>query len=107
MVSIMNGQRMGGGFYMAPNGDTGDGTFNLIIAASASKARIFGLIPHFMNGTQEGQPEISISMAQNLTVTAMKGTMPAHCDGETLCYAGQKLSIEIIPQAIDFITILE
>ncbi|MCX7682931.1 MAG: YegS/Rv2252/BmrU family lipid kinase, partial [Anaerolineae bacterium] len=32
MVSIMNGRRMGGGFYMAPDGEPDDGRFDLCIA---------------------------------------------------------------------------
>ncbi|NOY98654.1 MAG: diacylglycerol kinase family lipid kinase [Chloroflexi bacterium] len=104
LVSVMNGRRMGGGFYMAPQGDPGDGWFDLCIAEEASQLRIFGLIPHFLEGTQTSQPEIKTAQARKVTVTALKGTLPAHCDGETLCYAGQELSIELIPQALDFIT---
>jgi len=44
MISIMNGRRMGGGFFFAPTGDPGDGWFDLCIARTASRLRIFGLI---------------------------------------------------------------
>jgi hypothetical protein len=37
-------------------------------------------------------------------VVAEQGTLPVHCDGETVCYAGQELTIEILPAQIDFIT---
>jgi len=104
MTSIMNGQRMGGGFYMAPNGDPGDGWLDLCIAASASKLRIFQLITFFMKGTQATQPEVKTARARKISITALKGTMPAHCDGETLCYEGTKLDIELFPQQIEFIT---
>jgi YegS/Rv2252/BmrU family lipid kinase len=104
MVSIMNGQRMGGGFFMAPDGLPHDGTFDLCIAGTAGKFRILQLLPTFMNGTQATQPEITTGRARKITITALKETLPAHCDGETLCEAGQTLSIEIVPQAIEFIT---
>lgn len=104
MVSIMNGQRMGGGFYMAPKGDPGDGWFDLCIAEEASQLRIFQLISYFMKGTQATQKEIKTGRARKITVTALKGTLPAHCDGETLCYAGQELTMSIIPKAIEFVT---
>jgi diacylglycerol kinase (ATP) len=107
MVSIMNGQRMGGGFFMAPHGKPGDGKFDLCVASSPGKLRIFQLITYFMKGTQATQPEITTAQARKVTVTALKGTLPAHCDGETLCYAGQELTMEIIPQALDFITMAE
>lgn len=107
MVSIMNGQRMGGGFFMAPQGKPGDGKFDLCIASSANKLRILQLIPFFIKGTQASQPEIATAQALKVTVTALQGTLPAHCDGETLCYAGQELTMEIIPQALDVISIAE
>ncbi len=104
MVSIMNGQRMGGGFYMAPNGSPTDGELDLCIASEAPKLRIFQLINFFLSGTQAGQPEIKTGRTKKISIKAIKGTLPAHCDGETLCYEGEQLDIEIIPQALEFIT---
>lgn len=106
MVSIMNGQRMGGGFFMAPDGLPYDNTFDLCIAGAPGKFRILQLLPTFMNGTQATQPEIKTGRAGKVTVTALKGTLPAHCDGETLCKEGQSLSIEIVHHALEFITAL-
>jgi len=104
MVSIMNGQRMGGGFFMAPDGLPYDNTFDLCIAGAPGKFRVLQLLPTFMNGTQATQPEIRMDRAQKVTVTALKGTLPAHCDGETLCKEGQSLSLELVPHALEFIT---
>jgi diacylglycerol kinase (ATP) len=107
MVSIMNGKRMGGGFYMAPDGQPGDGIFDLCIAETASKARIFGLIPHFIKGSQASQKEIKMVRSQRVKVAALEGAFPAHCDGETLCHSGEELEIELIPGALEFITAAE
>ena len=104
MISIMNGQRMGGGFYMAPQGNPSDGHFDLCIVSKASRMRIFGLIPYFLKGTQASQPEITNGRTNKIVVRAIKGTLPVHCDGETLCESGQELSAEIIPAAIEIIT---
>jgi diacylglycerol kinase (ATP) len=104
MVSIMNGQRMGGGFYMAPQSELDDGHFDLCIAANPGRARIFGLIPFFLKGTQASQPEITTGRTDKITVTARKGVLPAHCDGETLCEAGSELSAQIIPEALELVT---
>ena len=104
MVSIMNGRRMGGGFYMAPLGDPSDGHFDLCIVSNPSRPRIFGLVPHFLNGTQASQPEVATGRTHKINVRAAKGSLPAHCDGETLCEEGQELSMEIIPSALEIIT---
>lgn len=104
MISIMNGRRMGGGFFFAPNGDPGDGIFDLCLARSVSQLRIFGLIPYFMKGTQATQKEVSMAQAHSVVVKAVKGTLPVHCDGETVCYAGKELVVELLPAQIEFIT---
>jgi len=104
MVSVMNGQRMGGGFRMAPNGDPHDGLFDLCIAEKAGKMRIFGLIPLFIQGKQEGQPEIKMRRSRKVTLTAIEGDFPAHADGETLCLKGKELTLELIPDALEVIT---
>ena len=104
MVSIMNGQRMGGGFYMAPLGDPGDGHFDLCIVSNPSRPRIFGLVPHFLNGTQASQPEVTAGRTHKINVRATKGSLPAHCDGETLCEEGDELSMEVLPSALEIIT---
>jgi diacylglycerol kinase (ATP) len=104
MISIMNGQRMGGGFMMAPEGQTGDGLFDLCIAHEVSRPRIFGLIPHFMKGTQATQDAIRTGRARHVVITAIEGVLPAHADGETLCIDGQRLEVELLPGQIEVIS---
>jgi len=103
MVSIMNGRRMGGGFMMAPDAKNDDGLLNLCIANQVSRGRIFTLIPHFMRGTQATQKEIRMLSAKKVIVEALKGSLPAHADGETLCTEGQRLDVEILPKQIEMI----
>jgi diacylglycerol kinase (ATP) len=103
MVSIMNGQRLGGGFMMAPEGKPDDGLFDLCIAGEVSRARIFGLIPHFIRGTQATQEPIQTGQARRVVVTAVEGVLPAHADGETLCTEGRRLEIELLPRQVEVI----
>jgi diacylglycerol kinase family enzyme len=105
MTSIMNGRRMGGGFMMAPEGDPGDGQLDLCIASEASRLRLFQLIPYFLKGTQASQPEVNALRAKHIKVTAKDGSLPAHADGEMLCVTGKELEIELIPSALDFVTL--
>lgn len=106
MTSIMNGRRMGGGFMMAPNGDPNDGLLDACIASEASRLRLFQLIPFFIKGTQASQPEVKTTRAKKIKVTARNGeTLPAHADGEMLCENGRELEIELIPSALEFVTL--
>jgi YegS/Rv2252/BmrU family lipid kinase len=104
MISIMNGQRMGGGFLMAPDGETGDGLLDLCIVREVSRTRIFGLIPHFLKGTQNDQEAVCAGRTHKIAVTAVEGTLPAHADGETLCVDGKRLEMELLPQQIEMIS---
>ena len=103
MISVMNGRRMGGGFMMAPEGQPDDGLFDLCIAHQVSRARIFGLIPHFLRGTQATQEPIRTGRARRVVVTAVEGMLPAHADGETLCTDGRRLELELLPRQIEIV----
>lgn len=103
MVSIMNGRRLGGGFYMAPMAETGDGLFDICIAGEISRLKIFSVMFRFMKGTQATHPAIKMDRARHVTVTAMQGKLPAHADGETLCVDGTRLELEILPLQLEII----
>jgi YegS/Rv2252/BmrU family lipid kinase len=101
MVSIMNGRRMGGGFLMAPNGKPDDGVFDLCIAAQIGRIAVLRLIPRFMKGTQSSHPAIKMLRARRVSVTARDGSLPAHVDGETICTAGERLEVEMLPAEVE------
>jgi YegS/Rv2252/BmrU family lipid kinase len=103
LVSIMNGQRLGGGFVMAPDAQPDDGLFDLCIAHEVSRARMFALIPHFLRGTQATQEPITTGRAARISITALEGALPAQTDGEILCIDGQQLEIELLPRQIEVI----
>ena len=103
MVSTMNGQRLGGGFMMAPQGQPNDGWLDCCIVRQVSRARVFGLIPYFMKGTQATQPEVKMVRARRIVVTAEQGVIPAHIDGETVCTEGKQLTLELLPGQIEVV----
>ena len=103
LVSIMNGRRLGGGFWSAPQGISDDGLFDLCIAREVSKLQMMMLIPRFLNGTQAGNPAIHMTRSHMVTVKALKGTLAAHADGETLCTGCQQFDLEILPRQLDLI----
>lgn len=104
MISVMNGQRMGGGFMMAPDGQPDDGLLDLCIVHQVSRPRIFGLIPHFLRGTQFSQEPVRSGQTDRIVVTALQGVLPAHADGETLCLDGQALDVQLLPRQIQILS---
>ncbi len=103
MVSVMNGYRLGGGFFMTPQSRPDDGKFDLCIVKKISRAQVLGLILQFTRGTQGTHPAVTFARSQRVKVTALDGSIPAHTDGETLCTKADQLLIEIMPQQIDLV----
>ena len=104
MISVMNGRRMGGAFYMAPDGNPGDGVLDLCIVNNVSKAKVLFLAGKLMRGTQKGHPEIQMIRAKKVHIRTVKGSIPAHADGETLCTEGHDLLIELCPAQLEVMT---
>jgi diacylglycerol kinase (ATP) len=104
MVSVMNGRRLGGGFWMAPESSLDDGQFDICVVRQASRRRVLSLVPHFMHGTQVSQAEVTMVKASQIELQALEGILPAQTDGEILSVEGQKLTIELIPRALAVIT---
>jgi diacylglycerol kinase (ATP) len=103
MVSVMNGRRLGGGFWMAPEAEPDDGLFDVCVARQASRIRIVQIVPHFLRGTQGSQPEIQFLRGRKVTIEAVEGVLPAQTDGEIISTEGQRLDIEMLPGAIEVI----
>jgi YegS/Rv2252/BmrU family lipid kinase len=103
MVSVMNGIRMGGTFFMAPQGKPADGVFDLTLVGQINQFQILMLLPRFMKGTQAGHPAVRVEKTAELNVKALKGSIPAHADGETMCTAGEQISIKLLPRQIQLI----
>ncbi len=103
LVSVMNGRRMGGAFLMAPDGHPGDGHFDLCLAGQVSQVRILPLALTFFSGKQGQHPAVEMTRARQISIRAVEGAIPAHADGETLCTAGQFLTVELCPAALEVV----
>ena len=103
MVSVMNGRRLGSGFWMAPQAEPDDGVFDVCVARQVSRRRIFTLIPHFLRGTQATQEEIQIVRGSRIVIEAVEGVLPAHADGEIISIDGRRLDIHLLPRELEVV----
>ncbi len=103
LVSIMNGKRLGGGFWTAPHGLGDDGLLDLCIAGEVTKLQMFALIPRFLNGTQASHPAIRTGRSRKVRVIALKGSLAAHADGELISRGCQQLELEILPRQLQLV----
>lgn len=102
-ISIMNGIRMGGSFYMAPNAKNNDGFLDICMSKEIPRSKMPGLTVHYTKGTQHTSPLIVTDRARSIVVTAPKGGLAVHADGETICKDGHELLIECLERELTII----
>ena len=102
-MSIMNGKRMGGTFFMAPKSVNNDGLFDFCMAGLLTRRDMAGLIVRYTKGSQEGHPKIRTGRSSRFAITALSGALVVHADGETICTDGETLLVECIPSAISIV----
>ena len=100
-VSILNGRRMGGTFFMAPDGKVDDGVLDLCMPVKhISRINMVKLMLQYTKGTQGTNPVVTTARSSEYLVEAVTGSLVCHADGETICIKGKKLKIECIPGAL-------
>jgi YegS/Rv2252/BmrU family lipid kinase len=103
LISMMNGRRLGGGFFLAPSAQQDDGLIDLCIAEQMTPFQIIQLIPHFMKGTHITQPRIKMAQAHRVTIHSLDGPLPAQTDGEIISTEGWQMEVEMLPRQIEVI----
>ena len=103
LVSIMNGQRMGGTFFMAPNASNSDGVLNLCFTQQGSRRELLKTMMHYVKGTQQTLPNTTTAQSSVFTLKALSGSLAVHADGETICEAGKDIEVSCLPHAIRII----
>ena len=104
IVSVVNGRRMGGSFYMGPNAILDDGFLDICtVKRPKTRMKLIKTFLHYPKGTQSQCEGVYTGRAKHIQLTALEGGMAAHCDGETVCYEGTELDITCIPGALRLI----
>jgi YegS/Rv2252/BmrU family lipid kinase len=100
-ISIMNGQRMGGSYFMAPDALVDDGLLDLCMAWDLTRRDMAALIIRYTKGSQAGHPKITMARSTKFRITAAQGGLDCHADGETICLNGSALEVECLPAALE------
>jgi diacylglycerol kinase family enzyme len=99
MATVCNGQREGGGFFIAPEARNDDGLLDLCLADNLPRLKILGLIPQFMKGTHVDHPNVTMLRTRRVTISS-QDPLIAHADGELLCTDGHHISCEIAARRV-------
>ena len=93
LVSVMNGRRLGGSFFMAPKAKMDDGLFDICMTRQGKRGKLLSAMIAYTKGTQGEREDTLTGKADSITVEALSGTLAVHADGETICEAGKRLHI--------------
>ncbi len=96
LITVANGPRAGGGFYLTPDAQPDDGVLDVCVADQLGRLGILKLLPHTMKGTHVGKKPIMMLQGRHVLIEAERG-VPGHVDGEILCTQGRRFEFEILP----------
>jgi len=96
LVTVGNGGRHGGGFWICPSARLDDGLLDVCVCDGLSKPRILRLLPKVMRGTHAGESCVHMRTARRVRI-ASESPVAVHADGEILAEDARELEIEIEP----------
>jgi YegS/Rv2252/BmrU family lipid kinase len=100
MISIANGTRYGGGFFVAPMAKADDGLLDTILVKPLSVFKRLRYLPVIEKGKHLDLPYINYYNTQKITITSDQ-PIQSHLDGEYL--ESNEFNIEILPAHFNFI----
>jgi YegS/Rv2252/BmrU family lipid kinase len=105
IVSVVNGRRMGGTFFMGPNAILNDGLLDFCtVHHTKTRMKLIDIVLHYPKGTQGECEGVTMGRGAVFRLRALEGGMAAHCDGETICTNGKELEIVCVPNALKLIS---
>jgi YegS/Rv2252/BmrU family lipid kinase len=102
MISVMNGRRMGGAFYLTPDSRMDDGLLDFCVAAGVSRGKMVAFVPRFMRGSHVTDPDITMGQVRKVTIVS-ESPWAAHLDGEIYGVGARRYEIELLPQRLRLI----
>ncbi len=99
LVSIGNGARAGGGFYINPRAIPDDGRLDVCCAERMPRLRMLSLLPSTIRGRHVGKRGVTIYTATRARLSAQR-PFPIHIDGEYLGRRETPLDVAVMPRAL-------
>lgn len=105
LVTVGNGPRTGGVFYMAPHADPFDGKLTFVYGYRKTRGQIFKLLPLTMKPAEGSYVEKEGMFERQATWVKIhiEGPAPAHTDGEIFSTAIQDLEYRIFPGRLNIL----
>ena len=96
LISVANGQSIGGGMKVTPDALLDDGHLDLFIVGPMSRLGLLAVFPRVFSGGHTGHPAVHIRRVRRIEVAA--DNVVAYADGERI--GPLPLTIEVVPGAV-------
>jgi diacylglycerol kinase (ATP) len=96
LVTVGNGGRHGGGFWICPDARIDDGVLDVCTADGMGTLGILGFLPRVMRGSHLGAACVRMHHARRVRITS-PDPLPVHADGEVIAEDARELDIELFP----------
>ncbi|MDV8146542.1 diacylglycerol/lipid kinase family protein [Arthrobacter sp. B10-11] len=96
LISVANGQSIGGGMKVTPDALLDDGFLDLFIVGPLTRARFLAVFPKVFSGRHTGHQAVHIRQVRRVELSAV--SVVAYADGERI--GPLPLTVEVVPGAI-------
>jgi YegS/Rv2252/BmrU family lipid kinase len=98
LVAVANGTTFGHGMRIAPDAQTGDGLFDIVLVKQAPLASILMALRRVYTGTHVTHPAVRITRGRTVSIRGVDGPLGAELDGESA--RGSRLTFSVQPGAL-------
>ena len=99
LVSIGNGRRTGGAFYLLPDAYPDDGLIDVCLVEAMGRLSVVRLLPRSLSGRHVDRPEVTMLRVASLAIESDHG-FPMHVDGEFVRAGAGTLDVRLHPLAL-------
>lgn len=102
LISVGNGRRTGGGFYLTPDATPDDGLFDMVIAHRLTLWQILRLLPLTFFGAHRNSPHILLTRGSAIQIHSSLPA-PLHTDGELIGSHIQEVTLSLHPGRMEIL----
>jgi YegS/Rv2252/BmrU family lipid kinase len=102
MVSIGNGPRSGGGFYLTPDAKMDDGLFDIATVQDIGKLELLWLLPKALRGAHTKHRAVTMGRCQQLEIVAQR-PVAVQLDGEVIAQRARRIEVGLLPAALEVV----
>ena len=99
LVTVGNGHRTGGAFYMTPQAELDDGLLDFVYALGMTAWQMLKLLPQTLKGKHIHHPLVTYLRTRSLTIT-ISPTSPIQADGEIIAVDATTIDYQIVPKIL-------